>query len=153
MATRTETRPPSEPPQPAPRGVLGYRSGHERHAGGFELWAWLFMRISGIVLLFLAVGHVLIMHLPAGGVSRVNFGFVATRWESPIWRTWDWALLSLALLHGINGLRVVVQDYVRPVAWRFAVNMFFSVVGFILFVLGSIVVFTFDPSKWPGVVK
>jgi succinate dehydrogenase / fumarate reductase membrane anchor subunit len=151
MATRAETRiPPDQPPQ-VPRGALGTRAGRERPAGGWELWTWLFMRISGIVLLFLAVGHVLIMHVGGAGVSRVNFAFVATRWSSPFWRTWDWALLSLALLHGINGLRVVVQDYVRPVAWRFAVNMFFYVVGFILFVLGTVVVFTFDPSRWPGV--
>jgi len=151
MATRTEPTTTTEPA--APRGVLGYRGRSERPAGGFELWAWLFMRISGIVLLVLAVGHVLIMHMPAGGVSRVNFGFVATRWENPIWRTWDWALLSLALVHGINGLRVIAQDYVRPAAWRFVVNTFFTVVGFLLFVLGTVIVFTFDPSKWPGVVK
>ena len=38
-------------------------AGRDRPVGGFELWTWLFMRISGIVLLFLAVGHVLIMHV------------------------------------------------------------------------------------------
>jgi succinate dehydrogenase / fumarate reductase membrane anchor subunit len=59
-------------------------------------------------------------------------------------------LLSLALLHGVNGLRVVAMDYVRPVAWRFLVNMLFYVIGFSLFVLGTVIVFTFDPSRWPG---
>lgn len=108
------------------------------------------MRISGIVLLFLAVGHVLIMHVGADGVDRVNFGFVATRWQSPLWRTWDWALLVLALVHGINGLRVIVQDYVKWPGARFAVNMVFYILGFGLFVLGTVIVFTFDPSKWPG---
>jgi succinate dehydrogenase / fumarate reductase membrane anchor subunit len=108
------------------------------------------MRISGVLLLFLAVGHVLIMHVLDGGVSRVNFGFVAVRWQSPVWRTWDWALLVLALLHGINGLRVIVQDYVKWPSARFAVNMLFYVVGFGLFALGTVVVFTFDPSRWPG---
>jgi hypothetical protein len=34
------------------------------------------MRISGLVLLVLAVGHVLIMHVIDEGVDRVNFGFV-----------------------------------------------------------------------------
>ncbi len=148
MAT-TETRAPSEPRPLPSRGPLGY-GGRERPAGGWELWTWLFMRVSGVVLLVLAVGHVLIMHVLDGGVDRVNFGFVATRWQSPFWRSWDWMLLSLALLHGINGLRVVVMDYVRPVGWRFVVNMFFYVLGFALFVLGTVIVFTFDPSKWPG---
>jgi succinate dehydrogenase / fumarate reductase membrane anchor subunit len=149
MAT-TETRPTIGPPEPpGPHGVMGY-GGRERPAGGWELWTWLFMRVSGVVLLFLAVGHVLVMHVLDGGVSRVNFQFVATRWQSPFWRSWDWMLLSLALLHGINGLRVVAMDYIRPVAWRFLTNMLFYVIGFALFVLGTVIVFTFDPSKWPS---
>lgn len=134
----------------AASGAGGYRAGRERPGGGWELWTWLFMRISGLVLALLAVGHILIMTVSGGGVSRVNFGFVAVRWASPFWRTWDWALLSLALVHGINGLRVIVQDYVKPVAWRFAIDMLFYVLGFVLFVLGTVTVFTFDPSKWPG---
>ena len=51
-----------------------------------------------------------------------------------------------------KGLRVVVQDYVRPPGARFAMNMFFYTLGFILFVLGTVVVFTFDPSRWLGAV-
>ena len=147
MAVEAAERPPSMPPSRRPRG---HGIGRERPVGGLELWSWLFMRISGVVLLFLAVGHVLIMHVLDGGVSRVNFGFVAVRWQSPVWRTWDWALLVLALIHGINGLRVIVQDYVKWPSARFAVNMLFYVVGFGLFALGTVVVFTFDPSRWPG---
>ena len=107
------------------------------------------MRVSGIILLFLAVGHVLIMHVWAGGVSRVDFKFVQLRWQSPFWRTWDWMMLSLALVHGINGLRVVTMDYVRPVWGRFAVNMIFYAAGFGLFALGTIIVFTFNPANFP----
>ena len=139
------------PPSPSPGvGLFGYRGSRPRPAGGFELWTWLFMRISGLVLLFLVVGHVLIMHLPGEGVGRIDFAFVADRWKSPLWRSWDWAMLSLALLHGVNGLRVIVRDYVRPAAWRFAVNTFFCILAFVLFVLGTVVVFTFNPGRWPG---
>jgi succinate dehydrogenase / fumarate reductase membrane anchor subunit len=133
------------------RTVRGALTGRERPAGGYELWSWLFMRLSGILLLILAVGHVLIMHVLGGGVERVNFGFVAVRWKSPLWRTWDWMLLSLALLHGVNGLRTITLDYVRPAGARFAVTWFFNIVGFVLFVLGTVVVFSFDPCRWPGV--
>jgi succinate dehydrogenase membrane anchor subunit len=148
MAIETQERTPGTTP---PRtGMMGYKVGRERPTGGFELWSWLFMRISGVVLLFLAVGHVLIMHVGGEGVGRVNFGFVAARWASPLWRTWDWALLVLALVHGINGLRVIVQDYVKWPGARFAVNMLFYILGFGLFVLGTVIVFTFDPSRWPG---
>ncbi len=122
------------------------RTGRERPVGGFELWMWLFMRISGIVLLVLAVGHTLIMHLPADGVERVDYNFVADRWASPLWRTWDWMMLTLALVHGVNGLRNVTLDYVRRPGVRFAMNMLCYVLGFTLFVLGTIIVVTFQPD-------
>jgi succinate dehydrogenase / fumarate reductase, membrane anchor subunit len=149
MATATQPRRPASDVRAD--GGRASAPGRDRPVGGLELWWWLFMRISGLVLLVLAVGHVLIMHVPAGGVSRINFGFVATRWQSPFWRTWDWALLVLALVHGINGLRVITLDYVRPAGARFAINMFFYTLGFVLFVLGTVIVFTFDPARWgPG---
>jgi succinate dehydrogenase / fumarate reductase, membrane anchor subunit len=129
---------------------LPRRAGRQPPGAGGEFWWWVFMRVSGIVLLFLAVGHVLIMHVLGNGVDRVNFAFVALRWKSPFWRTWDWLLLSLALIHGVNGLRVISLDYIRRPGVRIAVNWLFTITGVVLFSLGSIVVFTFDPSKWPG---
>jgi succinate dehydrogenase / fumarate reductase membrane anchor subunit len=138
MAITAEPRHPEAPvttPESRPRG-------------GFELWSWLFMRLSGILLLFLAVGHVLIMHVLETGVERVNFSFVVDRWSSPFWRTWDWLMLALALLHGVNGVRVIVQDYVRSPGGRLAWNWAFGIVGLVLFVLGTVVVFTFDPAQF-----
>jgi succinate dehydrogenase / fumarate reductase membrane anchor subunit len=107
------------------------------------------MRISGIVLLVLAVGHVLIMHVAGSGIDRVNFGFVAVRWQHPFWRTWDWLMLSLALLHGVNGLRVITLDYVRPAGVRAAINAVWAILGVTLFALGTVVVFTFNACNWP----
>jgi succinate dehydrogenase / fumarate reductase membrane anchor subunit len=130
---------------------LAGRVGRGRPGGsGLEFWWWMFMRVSGIILLFLVVGHVLIMHVFGKGVDRVNFQFVAVRWQHPFWRTWDWLILSLAIVHGINGLRVIILDYVRRPGVRIAVSWFFYITGIVLFGLGSIVVFTFDPSKWPA---
>jgi succinate dehydrogenase / fumarate reductase, membrane anchor subunit len=142
----TTTRPPTSPAEPRRRPETAM--GRERPLGGFELWTWLFMRISGLLLLVLAVGHTLIMHLPAGGVSRIDFGFVAVRWQSPFWRTWDWMLLMLALVHGIIGLRNITLDYVRKPGIRFALTISYYVIGFTLLVLGTVIVVTFDPTKW-----
>jgi succinate dehydrogenase membrane anchor subunit len=147
MATTTSPRSARDVPGPP-----GRRTGRERPVGGAELWWWLFMRISGLVLLFLALGHLVVMHLMGTGAERINFGFVAVRWQSPFWRTWDWMLLMLALVHGINGLRTITLDYVTRAGWRFAITMFFVLIGFVLLVLGTVVVVTFDPSKWPGAV-
>jgi succinate dehydrogenase / fumarate reductase membrane anchor subunit len=145
MATTTGARPEPPLPQTKPPGA-----GRIRPIRGFELWTWLFMRISGIVLLFLAVGHVLIMHVWGTGVDRVNFAFIQLRWASPFWKTWDWLMLVLALLHGVNGLRMIVLDYVRPAGARLAINSFFTVLGAALMALGTIIVVTFDPSNWPA---
>lgn len=148
MAASTPQRPAS--PQDPDRRRLSTPSSRPRPGEGAELWWWLFMRISGILLLFLAVGHVVIMHVLDGGIDRVNYEFVADRWNGVFWRTWDWLLLSLALLHGVNGLRVVIQDYVRKPQMRFLLNWFFYIVGFVIFALGTVVVFTFGPEVWGG---
>jgi succinate dehydrogenase / fumarate reductase, membrane anchor subunit len=134
MAVRTSPQAPGQP--------------GTRNRPSFELWSWFFMRLSGIMLLFLAVGHVLIMHVVDEGVQRVDFDFVADRWASPFWRTWDWMLLTLALLHGVNGMRVVIMDYVRRPGRRLLWNSVFIIVSFALFVLGTVVVFTFDASQF-----
>src|SRR4051794_27710948 len=147
MATTISPRPTQDPPAGPDR-----RSGRDRPVGGAELWWWLFMRISGLVLLFLALGHLVVMHLMGTGAERINFGFVAVRWQNPVWRTWDWMLLMLALIHGINGLRNITLDYVTRPGLRLAINMASYVIGFTLMVLGTIIVVTFDPSKWPGAV-
>jgi succinate dehydrogenase / fumarate reductase, membrane anchor subunit len=149
---------PSSPARPARREDslstgFSYRAGRQPPARRGEFWWWVFMRVSGIILLVLAVGHVLIMHVLGGGVERVDFGFVATRWQSPVWRTWDWLLLSLALVHGINGLRNITLDYVRRAGARVAINWTFIIVGVLLFALGTEVVFTFNACRWPGITQ
>jgi succinate dehydrogenase / fumarate reductase membrane anchor subunit len=144
MATTTDVHRDAPAPDPRPRG-----HGRDRPVRGFELWAWLFMRLSGIALLVLAVGHVLIMHVLDEGVDRVDFAFIQLRWASLFWKTWDWLMLVLALLHGVNGLRVIILDYVRPNGVRVAINSFFWVLGAALMVLGTFVVVTFDPADWP----
>jgi succinate dehydrogenase / fumarate reductase membrane anchor subunit len=87
-------------------------------AYGYELWAWYFMRISGLVLVFLALGHLFITHI-INNVENTNYDFVASRWTDPttgvFWRLWDLAMINLAVFHGCNGLRQVLDEYVpRP---------------------------------------
>ena len=86
-----------------------------RKRGGrnVEMASWVFMRASGLVLVILVLGHLLIMNILDGGVQRINFAFVAGRWTSPFWQFWDLTMLWLAMLHGTNGLRVIISDYAR----------------------------------------
>ena len=61
------------------------RSRRQLTKNNFELNAWLFMRISGVVLIILVLGHLLIMNILDGGVHRINFAFVAARREHRPW--------------------------------------------------------------------
>ena len=85
-------------------------------SGGYELFMWYFMRISGLALVFLAVGHLFIMHI-LNNVETINYAFIASRWTAPrtgwIWRMWDVSLISLAVIHGFNGLREVLYEYLQ----------------------------------------
>lgn len=116
-----------------------------RSRGNFEKYSWMFMRASGFVLLFLVLGHLLIMNILDGGVQRINFGFVAGRWSSPFWQTWDLLQLWLAMLHGGNGMRTVINDYAEKPKTRFWLLALLAVAIVFIIALGTLVIFTFDP--------
>jgi succinate dehydrogenase / fumarate reductase membrane anchor subunit len=110
-----------------------------------ELMSWLFMRISGMALVILVLGHLLIMNILDGGVHRINWGFVAGRWASPFWQFWDLAMLWLAELHGGTGLRTIINDYARRDATRFWLKILLYTSMVLILALGTFVIFTFDP--------
>jgi succinate dehydrogenase / fumarate reductase membrane anchor subunit len=112
----------------------------------FELYSWLFMRISGVVLVFLVLGHLLIMNVLDGGVQRVNFAFVAGRWSSPFWQVWDLLMLWLAQLHGGNGLRTIINDYAERDLTRLLLKAALYSSMVLILVTGTLVIFTFDPN-------
>jgi succinate dehydrogenase / fumarate reductase membrane anchor subunit len=118
----------------------------DRRPSSFEVWSWFFMRLSGIVLLFLVLIHLFVMHIVDEGVERVNFAFVAERWDNVGWKTMDWMMLFLSLLHGVNGLRIIIEDYVHNSAWRVSIKSVLYVVTVALMVMGTAVIVTFDPG-------
>ena len=142
----TVTGGPEERPVIAPPRTRRQRPARGRSRSNFEMYAWIFMRMSGLLLLVLVLGHLLIMNILDGGVQRVNFAFVAGRWASPFWRTWDLATLWLAELHGTNGLRVIINDYAERDGTRFWLKMLLYTSTFFVLLLGTLVIFTFDPN-------
>lgn len=125
----------------------GRAPARERASGSFELWTWFFMRISGIALVFLVLGHFTIVHLIDGGIDRVDFAFVAGRWSSPFWQTWDWLMLFLGLLHGANGVKTIINEYVRVPARRAVIKSILYTLTLVFILLGTLVILTFDPAK------
>ncbi len=113
---------------------------------GSERLVWYFLRISGLALVILACAHLIITHF-VNVPSQTVFDFVANRWASPFWRTFDTLLLFFALWHGILGLRSIMIDLVRVPGWRVAVNGILWVVGIVFFVLGLVTIFAFDEAQ------
>jgi len=115
-----------------------------RPASNFELYSWFFMRISAIALFCLAVFHLIYMHIVLG-LDAITFQVIAERWQSPGWRLYDMFLLLFGWLHGANGMRVVIDDYVHPQGWRVFVKSVLYVLVLVIIVLGAYVIFTFEP--------
>jgi succinate dehydrogenase cytochrome b subunit len=99
-----------------------------------ERFWWSYMRISGIIILPLVFGHLAMMHVIQGvfeitAANHVVVGstlmnqtgtaveFVSDRWNFllfgsvAIWRLYDVGMLALVVIHGFNGLRLVLTDY------------------------------------------
>jgi succinate dehydrogenase / fumarate reductase membrane anchor subunit len=114
-----------------------------RRTGNLERIAWLFTRISAVVLLVMAVYHLLYMHI-AMGMDTVSFQLIAWRWQFPGWRLFDLVLLVFGWLHGANGMRIVLDDYVHSPAGKAVAHALLLVLTMTLIVLGAFVVLTFE---------
>lgn len=113
--------------------------------GSFEMVAWLFMRLSGVVLVVLIFGHLFTNLMVGGGVKAIDFGFVAGKWADPVWMFWDLAMLWLAMLHGTNGVRTIINDYAEKPATRVWLKGILYAATVVIVILGTMVIFTFDP--------
>jgi succinate dehydrogenase / fumarate reductase, membrane anchor subunit len=133
------------PPVPLPRSTAADRRRPRRAKGNFELYTWIFMRVSGVLLVLLVLSHFAIMHVFGHGLDRINFAFVSGRWANPFWRVYDFALLTLALLHGGNGLRVVIDDYARTGTRRLVYQSLNAIIVGLTWTLGSLTIFVFTP--------
>ena len=136
MATTTPT-------VQAPRSPR--RSGRGTTRGNFELYSWVFMRASGALLLVLVFVHLFSNLIVGDGVSANDLGFVAGKWADPVWQVWDLLILWLAMIHGTNGMRTIINDYATRTATRLTLTTLLYLAFTVVVVLGTLVIFTFDP--------
>jgi succinate dehydrogenase / fumarate reductase membrane anchor subunit len=116
-----------------------------RRGVNLEKWGWIYMRASGVLLVVLIFGHLYVNLIDGEGVKAIDFGFVAGKWASPFWQVWDLLILWLALIHGANGMRTIVNDYTNPGAVQKVLKGALVLSTIVLLVLGTLVIFTFDP--------
>jgi succinate dehydrogenase / fumarate reductase membrane anchor subunit len=131
-----------DPLRPNPSRAARPRPEHP----GFERFMWYFMRLSGLALVLLALGHMFIMHvLVVFTGDEINFAFVTSRWGTPFWRIYDGLLLVLALIHGVNGARIIIGDYVARGGVRTMLLLLLLAVTAVWLLMGLVVIVTFNP--------
>lgn len=114
-------------------------------SGSFEMAAWVFMRVSGIALVVLIFVHLWVNLMVGDGIHQVDFGFVAGKWANPVWQFWDLTMLWLAMLHGTNGMRTIINDYAEKDSTRLWLKSILYIGNTVIIILGTMVIFTFEP--------
>ena len=121
------------------------RSPRSREQANLEKYGWLYMRASGVILIVLIFGHLFANLYLGEGIKAIDFAFVGGKWSDPFWKVWDVSMLWLAMIHGTNGMRTIVNDYTSRESVRKTLVVTLWAVCAALVVLGTLVVFTFDP--------
>lgn len=111
----------------------------------FERYAFLFMRLSGILLLLFAVGHMLLQHV-LRDVHSLTLQTVQDIWRSWGWRAYDLILLAFAITHGFNGLRQILEDYIHNPSTVKIVNRLLIVVIILTIIWSAVAIFSFNPD-------
>lgn len=127
---------------PAPR--TSYTAPTKRRVN-WEKWGWIYMRVSGFFLVVLIFAHLFVNLASGDGVRAIDFAFIAGKYATPFWMIWDTLLLWLALIHGANGMRTIVNDYAHRPLLRKTFLGLILVSTILLLILGTLVIYTFDP--------
>lgn len=135
-----------------------------------ERFWWSFMRVSGLLIVPLVMGHLVMIHVLQGvfdltakdavvvGTNLINQSgtateFVMHRWNYllggvAVWKLYDIALLALVTVHGFNGLRYVLTDYTQDSPTLRRAMGYLTVIGAVtlLVVGGAALLGTIEPS-------
>jgi succinate dehydrogenase cytochrome b556 subunit len=114
-----------------------------------ELNIWLFMRVSGVLLVVLALFHMFWLHFVIS-VEDITFNTIVQRWNDPgnpllglFWRTYDLALLAFAFTHGILGANYSLNDYIHRRGVRRAFQIGLALFWAALILMGAGIIFFF----------
>ena len=129
------------------------RSPRSRRGANWEKYGWMFMRLSGAILVALIFTHLIANLVMGDGITGIDFAFVAGKWASPAIKAMDFTMLVLAMIHGTNGMRTIVNDYVERETIRKTLVWALWLICGALIVLGTLVIFTFAPCIDPEAVN
>lgn len=122
------------------------RTHRTKPGGSFELHAWFFMRVSGLALVLLALTHWTIMHFMTR-LSAQTSEWIVNRYQNIAWPLFDATMLLFAMVHGTNGMRYIIDDYVRSRPWNVLAKGVLYTASFVFILFGLITIFMLPHTK------
>ena len=109
--------------------------------------AWYFMRLSGLLLLGMALFHMFYLYFwQPGGIDGISYQSIVARWTDPAlgftWRVFDLLLLVLGLMHGGYGIWQALNGAVLRREWQLAGRGLLLLLCIALTGIGAAIIFT-----------
>ncbi len=118
----------------------------------WELAWWVFMRISGFLLIFLVFAHIFFNNIQIN-VASVDYAYVAKELSKAWVKVYESFLLGLAMLHGSNGLRYSIEDYFHRPGTRFWLKAVLFTLAGALFVIGVMTLWAFSYQQMGNAIN
>jgi len=99
---------------------------------------WLFQRITAVILFVMLVYHFVFYHFVSKGIYP--WKEVVAKMQSPWFNLLQFTFLISALYHGLNGIWMVVEDYIHCKIWRMIIFSAIIIVGFALLFVGTLTI-------------
>jgi succinate dehydrogenase / fumarate reductase membrane anchor subunit len=99
---------------------------------------WLVQRISAVIIFVIIMIHFVTYHLLSEGAFK--WDKVVSKMKSPWFNLMQFLLLCAVLYHGLNGVWMVVEDYIHIKGLRLFLFSLIIVVGISLFFVGVLTI-------------
>lgn len=129
-----------------------YAQAREAYSTTYELGWWVFMRVSGLFLIFLVGAHVFINNILVDA-GTIDYQYAAQRLAQPSVKVFDSFLLTFAMLHGVNGLRYSIEDYFSKPGTRFWLKTLLFVVAGALLIAGIMTLWAFSYQEMGDAIR
>jgi succinate dehydrogenase hydrophobic anchor subunit len=111
-------------------------------------WAWFFQRLSAVLLVVFLGIHLYVAHFMGvseekPGETLITFNEVQVRLDQLIYVVVDYGMLSMVLLHGLNGLRTVMFDFDMFAKRKKLIDVGLWVLGIATLIWGIIILLPF----------
>lgn len=111
---------------------------------GLGMWAYWLHRLTGLALVGYLLLHIFVISSARGGAG--SFDPLLKTLQSPLFVALDVGLLALVLIHGLNGIRIVLFDLGIGIQSQKQIFIGLMAIGAVIFLIGAAI-------SWPHIFK